>query len=199
MIRLFGFLVGATVSIGIFLLILGMPDINLSTDLIDEQDIETVSQVATDFRTDLEAIAIEVVDEVTEQLAEQETKTNDQIAEDDLPPSEVLAEEAETEFSPITPEEAQIAEFVPEPAATAELLEPTQSDLKWHVFWNPFRSRLAAEGFVGQLEKVTGLDYRVVKIKTGVYEVTFAYENDDERREKMSMIASVAGLDLPDS
>ena len=197
MIRLLGFLVGAAVSIGIFLLILGMPDINLSKDLIDDQDIETVSQVAKDLKTDLEAIAIEVVDEVTEQLAEQETKTKDQIAEDDLPPSEVLAEEAETEFSPITPEEAQIAEFVPEPAATAELLEPTQSDLKWHVFWNPFRSRLAAEGFVGQLEKVTGLDYRVVKIKSGVYEVTFAYENDDERRDKMSLIASSTGLDLP--
>ena len=197
MIRLLGFLVGAAVSIGIFLLILGMPDINLSKDLIDDQDIETVSQVAKDLKTDLEAIAIEVVDEVTEQLAEQETKTKDQIAEDDLPPSEVLAEEAETEFSPITLEEAQIAEFVPEPAATAELLEPTQSDLKWHVFWNPFRSRLAAEGFVGQLEKVTGLDYRVVKIKSGVYEVTFAYENDDERRDKMSLIASSTGLDLP--
>jgi hypothetical protein len=76
---------------------------------------------------------------------------------------------------------------------------PVEKDLKWHAFWNPFRSRIAAEGFVGQLEKVTGLDYRVIKIKAGVYEVAFGYEDDAEREDKMSLIASATGLDLPQS
>jgi len=39
----------------------------------------------------------------------------------------------------------------------------------------------------------------VVKIKAGVYEVTFAYQNDSERRTKLSQISSATGLDLPDS
>jgi hypothetical protein len=71
--------------------------------------------------------------------------------------------------------------------------------LQWYSFWNPFRSEIAARGFVTQLEKVTGLDYRVVKVKTGVYEVAFAYDNDVERRTKLSQISAATGLDLPDS
>ena len=74
-----------------------------------------------------------------------------------------------------------------------------QTELQWYSFWNPFRSELAATGFVTQLEKVTGLDYRVFKVKTGVYEVAFAYNNDDERRTKLSQISAATGLDLPDS
>ena len=74
-----------------------------------------------------------------------------------------------------------------------------QEELQWYSFWNPFRSEIAARGFVSQLEKVTGLDYRVVKVKTGVYEVAFAYDNDAERRTKLSQISAATGLDLPDS
>jgi len=74
-----------------------------------------------------------------------------------------------------------------------------QTELQWYSFWNPFRSEIAARGFVSRLEKVTGLDYRVVKIKIGVYEVAFAYDNDVERRTKLAQISSATGLDLPDS
>lgn len=84
------------------------------------------------------------------------------------------------------------------PEAEAEVaVSVTES--QWYSFWNPFRSKLAASGFVQQLEKVTGFDYRVVKIKTGVYEVAFAYDNDDERRRKLALISSATGLELPDS
>ena len=71
--------------------------------------------------------------------------------------------------------------------------------VKWHPFWSPFGSRIAANGFVSQLESVTGFDYRVVKVKTGVYEVAFAYGDDTERRAKLSQIAAATGLDMPDS
>ena len=76
---------------------------------------------------------------------------------------------------------------------------PPLSEMQWYSFWNPFRSEIAASGFVSRLEKVTGLDYRVVKVKTGVYEVAFAYGDDDERRGKLSLISAATGLDLPDS
>ena len=69
----------------------------------------------------------------------------------------------------------------------------------WYSFWNPFRSEIAANGFVTQLEKVTGIDYRVVKVETGVYEVAFAYNDDAERKAKLSQISVATGLDLPDS
>ena len=98
-----------------------------------------------------------------------------------------------------------------EPADTPEAIEvpvtqeieeqdpPPAEETQWYSFWNPFRTEIAARGFVTQLEKATGLDYRVVKIKTGVYEVAFAYGSDTERRTKLSQISAATGLDLPDS
>ena len=53
-------------------------------------------------------------------------------------------------------------------------------------------------GFVEQLQKVTGLDYRVVKIKTGVYEVAFAYSDDNEITDNLSQITAATGLQLPE-
>ena len=103
---------------------------------------------------------------------------------------------------------ARVAERVdnePEPAVVAdeavavETIEAGPAEPSWYSFWNPFRSEIAANGFVAQLERVTGIDYRVVKVSTGVYEVAFAYRDDDERRMKLAQIAAATGLDLPDS
>lgn len=73
------------------------------------------------------------------------------------------------------------------------------SEPEWQAIWNPFRSEIAARGFVRRLESVTGLDYRVVKVKHGVYQVAFSYSNDTERNTKLSQIAAATGLDVSDS
>ncbi len=206
MIRILGFLVGSAVSIGMMLVLLGVPDINLSGPLVDDAASESVAQTVEAVTADLETVARETFEELAEFV-------DDQFV-DDLPTADPAAEQLAAgnsedadllseELAPgISQSNSQIAAFPPEPpkpdTATA-IDDAPENDLRWHSFWNPFRSRIAANGFVGQLEKVTGLDYRVVKIKTGVYEVTFAYENDTERRTKLSQIASATGLDLPDS
>jgi hypothetical protein len=211
MIRLFGFLVGSTASIGLFLLVLGMPDIRLGRQLINDAQIETVTETAKNIKTDLEAVASEVVDEVKDVVAEQVSEPlpeqlSEQVAgippaspDDGIAAPEPVAHDPEQPIHPPTPQQARIIEPAPESETPGATQEPTEQDVRWHSFWNPFHSRIAAEGFVGQLEKVTGLDYRVVKIKTGVYEVTFAYESDAERRNKISRIAAATGLDLPES
>lgn len=200
MIRILGFLVGSAASIGMMLLLLGVPELNLSRPLSDDAASASVAQSVEAVTADLEAVAIEMFGEVSQLV-------------DDLPSAEPPAEEqaasnsedvtlSSEELTPgISQNNSQIASFPAEPgSATATAIDgPPENDLRWFSFWNPFRSAIAANGFVGQLEKVTGLDYRVVKIKTGVYEVTFAYENDTERRSKLSQIASATGLDLPDS
>jgi hypothetical protein len=71
--------------------------------------------------------------------------------------------------------------------------------LQWHSFWSPFGSQIAANGFVSRLESLTGFDYRVVKVRTGIYDVAFAYTDESERLDKLSIIASVAGLELPET
>jgi len=198
MIRILGFLVGSAASIGMMLLILGVPDIDLSRPLGDNAATASVAQTVEAVTADLEAVATETFEAVSELV-------------DDLPTAEPPAAEqvaSNNEDSDFPSEElisdiSQITSFPPEPGSTtataSAIDEAPENDLRWHSFWNPFRSEIAANGFVGQLEKVTGLDYRVVKIKTGVYEVTFAYENDTERRTKLSQIASATGLDLPES
>ncbi len=197
MIRLLGFLVGSAASIGIFLLVLGVPEINLSEQFVEEEKLEAVSHLVEEIATDLEAITSEVMDEISDERRAEDTENAMEFV-DGQPPAatdivELPANDAELTGDPVSPEWAQIAETPPVQSIETAI----ENDLRWHAFWNPFRSRIAAEGFVGQLEKVTGLDYRVVKIKTGVYEVTFAYESDAERRNKMSLIASATGLDLP--
>jgi hypothetical protein len=52
---------------------------------------------------------------------------------------------------------------------------------------------------VKQLQRVTGLDYRVVKLEPGVYEVAFAYADDAEIDGYLSTISAATGLDLPES
>lgn len=198
MIRILGFLVGSAASIGMMLLILGVPELNLSRPLVDDAASASVAQTVEAVTADLEAVAIEMFGEVSQLV-------------DDLPTADPTAEQqaasnnedvtlSSEELTPgISQNNSQIASFPAEPGSATAIDDAAENDLRWHSFWNPFRSAIAANGFVGQLEKVTGLDYRVVKIKTGLYEVTFAYENESERRTKLSQIASATGLDLPDS
>jgi hypothetical protein len=92
-----------------------------------------------------------------------------------------------------TPAEQLAEQLAEQPAA-----EPAEP-LQWYAFWSPFRSEVAANGFVDQLQRVTGLDYRVVKVKPGVYEVAFAYEDDQEITANLTQISAATGLQLPES
>jgi hypothetical protein len=74
-----------------------------------------------------------------------------------------------------------------------------QVEDNWYAFWSPFRSEIAARGFVAKLQESTGIDYRVVKVKTGVYEVAFAYVDDADIQDKLSRISSATGLNMTDS
>jgi hypothetical protein len=101
-----------------------------------------------------------------------------------------------------TSPETSVAEIpFQEPTAVENvvLAEQAVPETQWHSFWSPFSSQIAANGFVSRLESVTGFDYRVVKIRTGVYEVAFAYTEETERLDKLSAIATTAGLELPDT
>jgi hypothetical protein len=69
----------------------------------------------------------------------------------------------------------------------------------WYAFWSPFRSEIAANGFVSKLQETTGIDYRVVKVKTGVYEVAFAYVDDADIQDKLARISTATGLNMTDS
>ena len=117
--------------------------------------------------------------------------------------SQAIAEPPEDPAAAATPDKAAqpepgtISPPAPEQVAMQEPDGPPP--LQWYAFWSPFRSEVAANGFVDQLQRVTGLDYRVVKVKPGVYEVAFAYEDDGEITANLSQISAATGLELPES
>ena len=189
MFRLLGFLVGSVTAITIMLIVLGIPDFHFEEGNDDQQRFDA---------------AVKMLKEKQQEAADAiEQKAAEDAAAVAVDPAEPQTVEAAPD--PQVDADEQIAaeppvQDTPPPAREADLVLPAiDEEMQWYSFWNPFRSEIAARGFVSQLEKVTGLDYRVVKVKTGVYEVAFAYGDDGERRTKLSQISAATGLDLPDS
>lgn len=93
-----------------------------------------------------------------------------------------------------------VAEPVAEPIAETiveTMAEPVLASENWYAFWTPFRSELAATGFIAQLQRTTGLDYRVLAQRPGVYAVAFAYSDDGDIQDKLTAISAATGLELP--
>jgi hypothetical protein len=191
MFRLLGFLIGSVAALTIILIVLGVPDFHLTDRDIDQQRFDAAVKKLKEKQQEVATAAEKIVDEVEESV--NDVKNNVAIVPDaqlqDAAPQATedgAAKHEADDMKPVAPE------LVKEHPAV-------QDEAQWYSFWNPFRSEIAARGFVTQLEKVTGLDYRVVKVRAGVYEVAFAYNNDAERRTKLSQISAATGLDLPDS
>lgn len=169
MFRLIGILTGSAIAVAILIVALGIPEFAApepATPVIAEPLKEFVYEPAPQPKAAIPVIA----------------KTE-------------LEEPSESETVVTTTPELVPEEDVLEPTAVSESTREATDQL-WYAFWSPFRSEIAADGFVSQLQRTTGLDYRVVKLKPGVYEVAFAYSDDSDIQDKLMQIASATGLDL---
>ena len=129
------------------------------------------------------------------QPAPQEPILPEPLPQETAEPIEVAKAEPEPE-----PAEAALPEPLPEtlPEALPEPQQTTEPVMEnWFAFWSPFRSELAANGFVSQLQRSTGMDYRVVRLKPGLYEVAFAYDDDADIENKLATITAATGLEMP--
>lgn len=185
MFRLLGIFIGSATSIAIILLITGIPEFHLENPELDQKRFDEAVEKLMARKLDPEPLQAAGAD-VTEEPSDVENGNH----------GKDVSVQAPVAIESLEPA-AAAQEIVHDDALT--VVEYPPNDPQWYSFWNPFRSELAANGFVSQLEKVTGLDYRVVRVKTGVYEVAFAYLDDEERRFKLSQISAATGLDLPDS
>ena len=182
MFRILGFILGSAASIAGIFFVLGVPEINLSSVESDQARFDAALEKIREKQP--------AVEEFVEKLLTDEPTIANPADVVDAATSEVALEDGNP------PADAELfTDLVVEPLTEPQDIFNPQ--LHWHEFWNPFRSEIAAQGFVSQLEKVTGLDYRVMKVKTGVYQVGFAYSDDDERRIKIAQISAATGLDLP--
>ena len=170
MMRFLGVLVGSTLAVAALVVFIGIPEFTT------ESSVAEPTVITLPIRSETPA-------------------PEPPIAE---PPAEVPATAAvESPAEPVTEPDAPTDEPLEEPVYEAP--PPPAASLHWYAFWSPFRSEVAANGFVDQLQRVTGLDYRVVKVKPGVYEVAFAYEDDQDITASLSQISAATGLQLPES
>ena len=181
MFRLLGILLGSAIAVAFLILLVGIPQIGSEaepTPVAVQLPLQP-EPLATPDTTD-SAIVAEPAPDATA------TPAGASIAMLDDAGETVADSAIETEPDPFT-----------EQAPAASLTVP--AELRWYAFWSPFRSQIAANGFVARLQRVTGLDYRVVSSKPGVYEVAFAYDDDAEIQANLAQISAATGLDLPES
>lgn len=186
MIRLLGAITGSALALATILVVIGIPQFKAKTLPIDRSVVTLplpTAPVEPAGVVDGDAVA---ADATPAAVAAAPTEPVDDVAAEDLDRDLAAAVAAlptnslsDTDVPPSAAEEAP--------------------DLQhWYAFWSPFRSEIAASGFVEQLQRVTGLDYRVVKLKPGVYEVAFAYEDDAEITNNLSQITAATGLEIPE-
>jgi hypothetical protein len=173
MLKLIGILIGSALAVAFLILALGVPEFSAP---------EPEPAIATEPVEEL------VTDTVPEPIPETVPAP--------LPVADPVPDPGEV------PEPAVALQSDPETEALIEqIFNPGPEDMieeNWYAFWSPFRSEIAAQGFVSKLQETTGMDYRVVKIKTGVYEVAFAYVDDADIEDKLARISSATGLNMTD-
>ncbi len=173
MIRLMGILTGAAMATGLLILAVGVPEFNATRDGDNSREDAVVPETSGQIM-------------VFEGIAEVEPVVD----QDEVDVAEVSPADASS-----MPMPASMPDTSPKPLASVAEPEP-QTERQWYAFWSPFRSQIAADGFVAQLQRTTGLDYRVIKLKPGVYEVAFAYSDDTDIQNKLTQISTATGLDL---
>jgi len=193
MFRLLGFCVGSLASLGVLFLVIGTPDFHLGDDEADrarfDEAVEklksrSVARPGSTPAPNPEPVAAVEVPPAAEPppASEAAEAVEDPSAKSISMPDEPL---------PVAIADAPLAPSPIDAGMTSDAPAP-----EWHAFWTPFRTRIAAEGFVGRLENVTGLDYRVVGAgKTG-YVVEFSYDDDTELDSKLERISAATGLEL---
>jgi len=169
MIRLTGILAGSMLAVAILILLIGVPRIPDAKIAVAETQKAAVAEPLREPEPELQV------------AAEPEVEPEPQV-------------EAVPEAQPEAARASAAATTV-EAAALPLVVPPEQH---WYAFWSPFSSEIAANGFVAQLQRVTGFDYKVVKQKPGVYEVALAYWDDVEIPQMLQEISAATGLDIPE-
>ncbi len=69
-------------------------------------------------------------------------------------------------------------------------------DAGTYLFWSPFRSEWAAQGFAGRLTSATQVPVEVINAGPGQYRVAFSYRDETERLAQIERIETITGLKL---
>jgi hypothetical protein len=183
MIRAAGFLVGVCLTVAALLLVL---------DSQESQSPEIVTQASEDATAEeLAGVFAAIAEQVDVVQAENES---DQA----VPPDpESATAEGEPENGLETSGLDQAHRLDVRAAAPADDSDREDSvDAGTYLFWSPFRSEWAAQGFAGRLTSATQVPVEVVNAGPGNYRVALSYQNETERLARIERIETITGLEL---
>lgn len=210
MARLMGILTGSALAIGALILTIGLPQFNAPradvqgrSERVSERDVATGRQARSEPLPQPDGGTGDNIAVLEQELADEGQSTGRPLPEPKIDTAGDGVPEAPAQAAGVLPDEAAnvasgVAPDTPPSEPDAHAAPPDTATQQWFAFWSPFRSEIAANGFVAQLQRSTGLDYRVIKLKQGAYEVAFAYSDAADIRNKLARISSATGLDLPD-
>ena len=112
-------------------------------------------------------------------------------AEPETVTAEVVAEQHDDETALV---ENWLASTAALPADGSSDTQTSQQE--WYPVWDPFHSELSANAFARRLERLTGLDYRVIKTSATEYRVTMGYTSEEQRLANVAMIEEATGLSI---
>ncbi len=73
---------------------------------------------------------------------------------------------------------------------------PDNDRLRSYLFWSPFRSEWAAQGFARRLTAATQVPVEVVAAGPRAYRVAFSYQDELQRQARIDRIQTITGLQL---
>jgi hypothetical protein len=185
MIRLIGILTGSALAVTAIFVTFGLPELTGGSTQTPVVTPPTATPLVEAPLPDIEP------DPIAEISVPPKSQMTAATAPDAPADSDFAAADAVT----IEPDDP--VDSVDEPALTSVPAPVTAvQPQNWYAFWSPFRSELAADGFIAELARTTGLDYRVVKLKPGVYEVAFSFSDPIDRQDKLERISAATGLDM---
>ncbi len=191
MLRITGILCGSAITIAVLVLFLGVPEFTDEREVVATLEPPTWDVVPED---DVEYSPAGVTPDETTAATSPNDSTTDEFAAPAEDPEVPLPNDdaalVDAIFAPVEERDVPVVE-----AAEPDLADAVEQN--WYAFWSPFRSEIAANGFVEQLQRSTGIDYRVVRQKPGVYEVAFAYSDDGDIQDKLAAISAATGLEMP--
>jgi len=189
MMRALGFLTGTAVTVAAFLLVL---------DSGDSRQPEAVSAHSADATAEQLSVVAEAI---AERVDAAKVRTASEPAQ--APQPEAAGTEAESWDGAQSAATAPAPE--PEENHLAEVAQQARADdpgrehndpASTYLFWSPFRSEWAAQGFAGRLTAATQVPVEVVAAGPGNYRVAFSYQDETERQARVQRIETITGLQL---
>ena len=181
MIRAIGCLLGVCLTVAAFLLVLGLPAHESLSIGMPGSGRGTAEQLS------------QVVDAIAEQVDASPAVADSEPLILPAPDAGTVDNEGQSGIDASAPVGHQLKALQAD--VDASDLEDSGID-KSYVFWGPFRSKWAAQGFAGRLTSATQVAVEVVDVARGEYRVAFSYRDEAQRLARIRRIETITGLDL---